>query len=112
MLLRPRALLHATLVGRKQFPPLARLGIRRPDLDRETAQIDPCDLRRVELVIGQIAFADLPRAMTLEDDDLATDRLESLGDRESVGAGFDDQDVRARRVTLRPGDERLQRLAG
>ena len=50
--------------------------------------------------------------MTLEDVDLTTDGLQALGDREAIGACFEDQQILARGVPRRPRAERLQRLAG
>lgn len=111
MLLGAGAVFHATLIGREQFAALPGFGVRLPDLDRKSAQVDPRDLGRIDLLIGQITLADLPGAMAFEDIDPAADGLQTLGDREAVGAGFEDENVLAGGVPRRPGAKGGQGLA-
>ncbi len=93
VLLGAGAFLHTPLIGAEQLAPLPGLGVRLPDFDRQAAQVDPRDLGGIELVIGQVALADLPGAVALQDDHLPAQGAQPFGDREGVRTRLDQEDV-------------------
>jgi hypothetical protein len=78
----------------------------------KAAEVDARELGRIDFVIGEVTLPNLPGAMTLEDIDLTTDPLQPLGDREAIGARFEDEQILGGGMSHRPGAERLERLAG
>jgi hypothetical protein len=111
VLLGAGAVFDATLISREQLAALAGLGVGLPDFDGEAAEIDPRDLGRVDFVVGQIAFPDLPGTVALEDEHLAAEGREAFGDGEAIRAGFEDENVFGGGVPRGPRAEGFQGLA-
>ncbi len=88
LLLQPGRFLHHRLVSAEDFAPLSCYRVRLPDHGRERVQVDASNFDRIDPIGRTVGLTDLPRAMTVEDLHLSSERAQPLRHREGVAARF------------------------